>query len=441
MLSTLDVFIVIVYFLVILFIGWKMQKTENQESFLIGNRKVKTASLNATISASLTGGAALAAYIAFLYLWGISAFWIFIGAAIGILSFIPFALKVKKEGDKKKHYTMLDFLYSRFGKTNITIAAALLIVMFLTIIISEMVITGKVFSLITGMPYWSGIVIATMVTLFYVLSGGVRSDIKTDVFQYIMFAFFVIIGIGMVKGTTIPVSELHFFALGITKIIGLILMGIFIIFVSADVWQKAYAAQNAKAIKKGFVYAAISYLLIGIAISVIGLAIKTHFPSVDANNALIYGFSTLPTGLLGLGIVALLSATMSTIDTALVVGSLFVSRDIVSHYRTVSIAKLIKSTKLFMIVLCVISAVIALFTTNLVSIIYNMFNFALILAPAVTASFFWKIKKRAVFWSLTMGIITAAGLLSLGKVTADATIIPFIVSLIVLAIGQFCFKK
>src|SRR3989338_8661874 len=152
MLTNFDLILIIAYFIVVLFIGWKVSRNENNEGFLIGNRQVGTTSLNATVSASLTGGSALAAYIAFLYLWGISAFWIFIGVAAGILAFIPFAVKIKKEGDRHGHYTMIDFLSKKFGKRNAVIATGLLIVMFLTIILAEMIIGGKIFTLVTGLP-------------------------------------------------------------------------------------------------------------------------------------------------------------------------------------------------------------------------------------------------------------------------------------------------
>lgn len=441
MITTLDLVLIVAYFVAVLFIGWKVSRNENNEGFLIGNRQVRTASLNATVSASLTGGSALAAYVAFLYLWGISAFWIFIGVSIGILVFIPFAIKVKKEGDIRGHYTMLDFLNEKFGKRNTIIAAGLLMIMFLAIILAEMIIGGKVFALVTGLPYWLSIIISSAVILIYVYLGGVKSDIKTDLFQYLMFFLLLIIGFMLFQKTPIDTTQLNILSIGVVQIIGMIIMGIFIIFVSADVWQRAYSAKDIKTLKKGFTYAAISYLLVGIVISIIGLIIKANFPNINPNDAMIYGFSQLPAGLLGIGLIAILAATMSTIDTGLIVGSLFVSRDIISRYKQTSKEGLIRLTRIFIIVLCLLTTILAMFTDNLVFVIYNMFNFALILAPAVTFSFFFNLKKRAIMWSLILGIISALILVSLGRITSDVTVIPFFISLIVLGVTQKLFKK
>ncbi|MEK6928689.1 MAG: hypothetical protein AABW65_01900, partial [Nanoarchaeota archaeon] len=417
MLTSLDLILVVVYFITVLFIGWKVSRNEDNEGFLIGNRQVSTASLNATVSASLTGGSALAAYVAFLYLWGISAFWIFIGVAVGILAFIPFAIKIKKEGDIKGHYTMLDFLNEKFGKGNIIIAAGLLMLMFIAIILAEMIIGGKVFALVTGLPYWLSIIISSVVILIYVYLGGVKSDIRTDLFQYLMFFLLLVIGFMLFQKTSIDTAQLNILSIGVVQIIGLIIMGIFIIFVSADVWQRAYSAKDIKTLKMGFTYAALSYLLVGIIISVIGLIIKSNFPNINPNDAMIHGFSQLPAGLLGIGLIAILAAAMSTIDTGLIVGSLFVSRDIISRYKQTSKKELIRLTRIFIISLSLLTTILAMFTDNLVFVIYNMFNFALILAPAVTFSFFFDLKKKAIMWSLILGIISAIILVSFGQIT------------------------
>ena len=441
MLADIDLILIIVYFIAVLFIGWKVSRNEDNEGFLIGNRQVSTTSLNATVSANLTGGASFAAYIAFLYLWGISAFWIFIGVAIGILAFIPFAVKIKKEGDIKGHYTMLDFLNERFGKLNTIIAAGLLMIMFITIILAEMIIGGKVFALVTGLPYWLSVIISSLVIFIYVYLGGVKSDVRTDLFQYLMFFLLLIIGFMLFQKTSIDTTQLNIFSIGAVQIIGMIIMGIFIIFVSADVWQRAYSAKDVRTLKKGFTYAAFSYLLLGVVISIIGLIIKSNFPNINPNDAMIHGFSQLPAGLLGIGLIAILAATMSTIDTGLIVGSLFMSRDIISRYKQTSKEELIRLTRIFIIVLCLLTTIIAIFTDNLVFVIYNMFNFALILAPAVTFSFFFNLKKRAIMWSLILGIISAIILVSINQITPDVTVIPFFISLIVLGIAQKIFKK
>mgnify|MGYP001586501296 CR=1 FL=1 len=199
----------------------------------------------------------------------------------------------------------------------------------------------------TGFPYWLSVIICSLVIFIYIYLGGVKSDIKTDLFQYIVFFFLLIIGFNLLKTTPFDKLQFDLFSMGFVQIIAAVIMGVLGLFVSADVWQKIYTAKSVNSVKKGFFFAAISFFVITFIITIIGLIIKSNFPDANPNDAMIYGFSSLPAGLLGLGIIVILAATMSTIDTALIVSSFFISRDIISKYKSISEEKLVKLTKLF----------------------------------------------------------------------------------------------
>ncbi|MCK4522206.1 MAG: hypothetical protein KAU20_06535 [Nanoarchaeota archaeon] len=441
MIANIDLLLVVIYFIIVLIIGILASKKETKEGFLIADRKVNAVNLNATISASLAGGGILAAYIALVYLKGLAAIWIFIGASLGILIFIPFAKKIKRAGDKEGHYTMLDFLFSKFGKQNNLIAASLLFLMFLALILVELIIGGKILSIITGLPYWLSVIIGASVVLIYLLLGGFKSVVKTDVFQYLLLFLFVILSWFLLTGTKIETSQLNLFSISAVEIIGYVIMGIFIIFVSADVWQRAYSARNIRTVKRGFIFAAISYLIIGLLTTALGLVAKINFPNINPNNAMVYSFSQLlPAGFLGIGLVALFSAVMSSADTGIFVTSLFFSRDLVSKYKKLSKEELISLTKKSIFVLTLIAALIAIFIQNLVFVVYTMYNFALILAPAVIGSFYFNLRKKAIMLSLILGILSAIIIVSTGQLTAEMTVIPFLISAISLPIGQKIFK-
>lgn len=99
-------------------------------------------------------------------------------------------------------------MYKKFGRRNTTIAASLLLVVFLLIILAETIIGGKIFSVVIGLPYWSSVIICSLVIFIYVYLGGVRLDIKTDLFQYAVFFFLIIIGLGLLRIT--PLDKLQF---------------------------------------------------------------------------------------------------------------------------------------------------------------------------------------------------------------------------------------
>ena len=437
MLANLDILLLIIYFVALLGIGFRASRKEGQEGFLIANRNVNAINLNATISASWSGGGVVAAYVALVYVHGTSAIWIWIGSCLGLLVFIPFAKKLKVSGDKEHHYTMLDFLYFKFGKRNNLISASLLFLMYLALVLVELIVGGKVFSVITNLPYWLAVLTCSATILFYLLLGGFQSVIRTDLFQYLLLFLFAIISWFLLTESSVDVSQLNPFSAGIVRIVSCIIMGIFITFVSADLWQRAYSAKNVKTLKKGFIFASISYLMIGLLVTVFGLVAKTNFPNISPNDAMIHTISQLlPDGLLGISLVALLSAVMSSADTGLFVGSLFFSRDFVAKYRKLRKEELIKLTRKTLVVLTAIATVLAIFLQDLVFVLFTMYSFSLILAPAAIGSFFSDLKRKAIEYSLVIGIGAAIVAVALQQVTAEMAIVPFILSAIVLVIAQ-----
>ena len=92
---------------------------------------------------------------------------------------------------------------------------------------------------------------------------------------------------------TIIISPLQYnlFSVGINQIIGFSLIGVFILLISADVWQRAYASSSKKIMKRGFHLAGIILLIFGLAISIVGIVAKNNFPLINSEDALYYGFS------------------------------------------------------------------------------------------------------------------------------------------------------
>jgi SSS family solute:Na+ symporter len=327
------------------------------------------------------------------------------------------------------------------GKTNVIISSCVLLVAFLAIVVVEMILSGKLVALVTGLPYALSVFIAALIVFIYVFTGGFKSDVRTDFFQYLMIFLLIIIAMAILPGASIATADLDFFAAGPVVIISFLVLGIFSMFMSADVWQRAFAARDRKTLKRGFWGAAFSFLIIGAITTVIGLVFKAQFPAIDPNNALLHGFSQLPEGIVGIGLVALLSTTMSTIDTSLFISSLFVARDIASQYGKQSALQLKALVRKTLIILTIIAAGVALAIDNLVYIMYNVFNFALIVSPAVLGSFFWNMKRRAICASLVAGTLAALALVLMNQVTAETTTIPFFISAIVLIIAQLVLPR
>ncbi len=128
MLGTLDYIFIALYFVVILIVGFWSGRKEAREDYLIAGRKLKSFEATTTIFSSRIGAAILLTYTALVYLYGLGAYWYFIGSVFGLFVFYFFGKKVKKLGDKEKFYTLSDFFFYLKGPVAGYLSAVVVII-------------------------------------------------------------------------------------------------------------------------------------------------------------------------------------------------------------------------------------------------------------------------------------------------------------------------
>jgi len=92
MIGAFNLVFIILYFLILLYIGFRARKRENNEGFLLANRNVGTLVLTATFVASVIGGNMIITTMAFVYQYGVSIIW----SAIGLFLVFDFILSCTK---------------------------------------------------------------------------------------------------------------------------------------------------------------------------------------------------------------------------------------------------------------------------------------------------------------------------------------------------------
>lgn len=116
---TLTITFFLIYIAIVVAIGIMTSRKETEEDFMIADRKVAGIQVAATMSAGFFDGAVLSIYLAYIYQYGISATWLFVGLALGfILLRRKYAKIIKQKADEMKAYTMAEYFYKIFGKRN-----------------------------------------------------------------------------------------------------------------------------------------------------------------------------------------------------------------------------------------------------------------------------------------------------------------------------------
>jgi len=441
---TLSIIFFLIYIAIVVIIGIVSSRKETEEDFMIANRKIAGVQVAATMSAGFFDGATLSIYLAYIYQYGMSAAWMFVGVAIGFILLRRFyAFKIKKKSDELQVYSMPEYFFKIFGKRTGLMFTILLVLQYFLLLIVNFIIAGKVLALIFPIPYYISVIIGGAVILSYLLLAGFKAVIKTDFFQLIiMFIMSLTVAIFLFGKTNIPVSELQPLALGAGNLIGFLLLGCLGIMVAPDLWQRIFATKDGKNLKRGLGYSAIILPLLAIIISVVGLATKQFFPAIVPENALITGFAKLlPFGLKEFGIVLLYAVALSSSDTITFLVSSIFTRDLKNYTKRYSEESMKKLTRFFMILFIVIAVIIAISYQNIIALGLSLGSLALALFPAIIGSFYWKLKEKAVFWSLLLSFLSVIILFIANAVNPQNVAIVLPVSLISLLIMHLRFKR
>ena len=440
----LTILFFLIYIAVVVMIGVVSSKKETEEDFMIANRKVSGVQVAATMSAGFFDGAVLSIYLAYIYQYGMSAVWMFVGLAIGfILLRKYYALIIKRKADEVQAYTMPEYFFKIFGKHNGLIFSFLLVFQYFLLMVVNFIIAGKVLSLIFPLPYYISVIIGGVVILSYLLLAGFKAVIKTDFFQLvIMLVMSLTVATFLFGKTSIPVSEFNPIALGFGNLIGFLLLGSIGILVAPDLWQRIFATKDEINLKRGLGYSAIILPLLAIIISIVGLATKQFFPNILPEDALITGFSKLlPFGLKEFGIVLLYAVALSSSDTiTFMIASIF-TRDLKNYTKKYSEESMKKLTRFFMLLFVLVTIIIAISYQNIIALGLSMGSLSLTLFPAILGSFYWKLNERAVFWSLLLSFVSVIIIFIADKVTPENAVISLPVALIALVFLQKMFNQ
>ncbi|MBS3167860.1 sodium:solute symporter family protein [Candidatus Woesearchaeota archaeon] len=432
----------LLYFLVVFLIGIISSRSKTEDSFMIAERKVKGVQLAATMSAGFFDGATLAIFVAYIYQFGFSAIWLFIGLAFGFILLRKYAINIKTKADLTNSYSMPEFFYNIFGKSNGLLFSIILIIQFFGILIVNLIISGKILSSIFSLPLYIAVSIGGLVVLTYLFLAGFKAVLRTDYFQFmIMILMSLTVGLFLFGKADVPSLDINLTNLGFGNILGFVLIGAFSIVVAPDLWQRIFAAKDEKSVKKGLSYSAFILPFLAVIISVVGLVTKQFFPNIVPEDALLTGFSNLlPLGLKEFGIILLYAVSLSSSDTITFVVSSIVTRDLKNYSIRCSEYSMIKLTRVFMVIFVSLAVLIASFYQDIIRIGFSLGSLSLVLFPVVFGSFYWKLKEKAVFYSLMMGIITVLILFITNLINPETAVISLPVSLFTLIICQKILK-
>jgi len=205
------------------------------------------------------------------------------------------------------------------------------------------------------------------------------------------------------QGSLIPPSELQLFNIGLLDVIGFFIIGIVVAFGAPDLWQRVFSAKGKKQLRNGFLISIIIYAVVIVFLTLIALTVKVQFPDIDPDFGLIHGFANLlPAGLVGLSVILLFAALMSSIDTYIFTSSSAIIQD----FFSLSKKKTIQLIKITMFLVTILAAIFAIIIQDIVQGGFIFVSFTVVLATTTIATWIRKsIKETSLIFGFTLGSI------------------------------------
>jgi len=186
------------YFFILLAIGLASHKKQkNSSDFIVGSRSLNFWVIALSAHASDMSSWLFMAFPAAIFIRGGSQIWIAVGLLFGMLMTWQFvAKKLRTSTESYESYTLPSFFERRFNDKSgaIRITTALMSVIFLTCYLTAGLISmGYLLESIFSIDYYFGLTVATVVVVIYTFSGGFTTVAWTDLFQALFLLAVILI--------------------------------------------------------------------------------------------------------------------------------------------------------------------------------------------------------------------------------------------------------
>ncbi|MBQ7775641.1 MAG: sodium/solute symporter [Lachnospiraceae bacterium] len=442
----------VIFFAIMIGVGvYSRKHATNVNDFVLGGRSVGPWLTAFAYGTSYFSAVVFVGYAGqFGYKYGLSATWIGIGNAIigSLLAWVILGRRTRVMSKQLSAATMPDYFGKRYDSNALRIAASAISFIFL-IPYTASVYNGlsRLFGMAFDIPYVVCVMAMAALTGVYVILGGYMATAINDFIQGIIMLFGIVAVIAAVLNgqggfyeAVFKLSEIEsdiavtmgqkgaftsFFGPDLPNLIGVVVL------TSLGTWglpqmvHKFYAIKDEKSIKTGTIISTVFAIIISGGCYFLGGFGRLFDTEAiyDANGKIIYDaivpsmLSTLPDILIGIVIVLVLSASMSTLSSLVLTSSSTLTLDLIKGniVKNMDEKKQLLCMRIFLVVFIVVSVVIALdpptFIAQLMGISWGALAGAF-LAPFMYGLYWKGVTKAAVWASFACGVgITVANMI------------------------------
>lgn len=393
------IIMLIVFFAIMIGVGVYCRKhATDVNGFVLGGRSVGPWLTAFAYGTSYFSAVIFIGYAGqFGWKFGIASTWIGIGNAIigSLLAWVILGRRTRLMSQHLNSATMPEFFEKRFGSVPLKVIASAIIFIFM-IPYTASLYNGlsRLFGMAFNIDYTVCIIIMAVLTAVYVIVGGYMATAINDFIQGIIMLFGIVMviaavlnsnggfmeaidGLAKVEDTavsTTPGAFASFFGPDPLNLLGVVIL------TSLGTWglpqmvQKFYAIKSEKAISKGTIISTMFALIVAGGCYFLGGFGRLYSDKLDMSKGIVYDaiipkmLENMPDILIGVVVILVLSASMSTLSSLVLTSSSTLTLDFLKGniIKKMSDKKQMLIMRALIVVFIVISVVIAIlqYTSN-----------------------------------------------------------------------------
>ena len=303
--------------------------------FFVARKGASAKAVAGSLVATILGGSAVIGAVDSGSRLGGAASWFMLVGALGLVALIPFAGRAYSHGK----YALPDLVENLYGKGPRLVASLVIPVAWTGIVAAQIIAAAKLLMTFTSLSYTAAAVISATVFTGYTLAGGQLYILRTDFLQ----ACLIILGLLLVAGFALfggipgaearPLSEILQQAPAFPFNTNFTPLDLFLLVLTygttytagPDIFSRMFCAKDTATAKKAIAMAAatlvpVAFVIGFLAVYGVGLA------NVQGARITAIAAQVLPTPLIPLIALALLSVVLSSADTTLLSSSVIICR-------------------------------------------------------------------------------------------------------------------
>mgnify|MGYP000866517917 FL=1 len=364
LLCNLDIIVIVLFFLLVLVVGFIPKYTKDKDDYLLSGRKVGLLLFILTNVSTWYGG--ILGIGEFTYNYGLLS-WFTQGLPYYIFA-IVFAITMAPKISKSSLTTIPEKINEQYGKKTSLLSS--IIVFILVSPAPYLLMLANIITLILGIKLIYALILSAIISSVYLFKGGYKSDLYTDAFEF----FVMFIGFGLLFGyaylkngdlgyliKSLPPEHLNPFSkVSIGYIIVWFLIALWT-FADPGFHQRCNAAKNGNVAKYGIIISVLFWFLFDFLTNVSGLYSKLALPNLQ-NPVMAFPLlaeNVLPNGVKGIFYAALFATVLSTLNSFLFLSATTFGNDIIPKLIKIEQNNIAKYTRYGLVLSLLISIILA----------------------------------------------------------------------------------